>query len=290
MSKKNLKDRPNKALSQIQRGEPSKKVSDYARDCESEATQDQIIESPESEFEDISYGSPTNSQNRCKPSSATVAMDPRQRVIYNAIVNTLRKDLQPQLNQLANDSAKYHTLKSIYHLPSITDLKKELSKGLEARSKVDLEFDETRLMRMISNESLKQRGQPPVKRLKQRKHPHFPEVQEQIRTNFNSNRALDPIEEVLEMNTKTDNLYKEFISYRKGYHRSKDSRTLTEIETEELKSIAYRIEAEKFPDLGRIGKIAQKFDLHQGEPQLRYFSNKELTVEITTKLKERRLK
>ncbi|VEU23435.1 DEKNAAC104481 [Brettanomyces naardenensis] len=250
---------------------------------------DQVIESSSEEVsgqvQDVSYDSLRDIT--ASKGVTDIAMDAKQRIIYTAILDTLRKDLKPQIEKLAQDSAKYHTLKSIYHLPSITDLKKELSVNLEERSKISMEYSEKRLAQLVQQQS-NRADQIPVRSLRKAKRPKLARVQEQMRAGYNARRVLSPISEVPQvaaMNVKLAE--RSIISLKDGYDHSNDERDLRKIGTNELDSMFERVIGGNFPDLGRIDRLISKFEKDAGKWQVKSLDNRALKNKIPQILQER---
>lgn len=243
-------------------------------------------------FKDISFSDDrhkevtrTNETNKALGgATASVALDPRLKMVYSTVMETLNRDLRPQIEKLANESAKYHTLRAVYHLPSITDIKKEIMKQDIEGVEVKMDVDTAQLLTMV-NKATKRADNSSFRN-------SVGSSGKSRRTiSKNVNQCLTSIperkySEEKERYLPNGNIKYMFLSQVQSYERSKDYRDIRDLDIKELEIILQRIDCGIFPDIGVVKRITQKFRSHCvfKESRIQYvlkdLDNKELKLRI----------
>lgn len=213
-----------------------------------------------------------------EPEDKGVALDARQHVVYSTIVETLRKEIQPELDRLANESAKYRAMKRLYRLPSISELRDELN---SLNREAYLDFDENKLKRLVITKDMEaQSCSTPrvVRRFNRRSFTEPPlepiveetadvSREEQNDSEKSGSKGADGSEgadgsisgpRVPSVSVSFQSAT--FKSALPNYVRSQDGRPISVVSSAELKYILSQIEASSFPEIGRIGRLIFRFD------------------------------
>lgn len=185
-----------------------------------------------------------------KEGDEEAGLNANQKMIYSAVLSTLKDELIPQVTKLAEDSQKYRTLKTIYHLPSITDLRKELKDPADIKVKMNVDND--RLALLIQQKSF--RAVPATK----------------------TSQRLTTIPENVEPVPKVH----KFKSSCQDYNRLTDKRDIRKIDNEELKDILEKINKGRFPELTLQQWLLGRYQARRSHYIVGFMTNKSLKSRI----------
>lgn len=281
------------SISKPEGGDCSAASSESSVSSLEESADNSSCSNDSSTFKDISFADdkPANQIHTDNTStdicgtSATVALDPRLKMIYSTVMETLNRDLRPQIQKLANDSVKYHTLRSVYHLPSITDLKKELMRQNAEGIQVNLDINSAQLLGLINKAAVRTRNSSFRNSVGSNRMP-------KTRMNTGLKESLSAIPEKRDVEDNHLQLRRAkvkyiFLSQVQSYERSRDQRDIRDLDTKELEIILKRINSGTFPDLKGLRRIARGFKMCCGikeqpgnEYILKEMDNKELKLRI----------
>jgi hypothetical protein len=183
--------------------------------------------------------------------------------LVNAIVTKLKKQLSPTLTKLSEVSDKYETLKTLYKLPSISNLNEEVRlKYSKKGKKFNLEFHHDVIRDLVHEEK--------GKAINRRKVGNYSMIsaQEQIRLNFNKYRQLNPITEERSFEVSTSGKEEEvergkLECKRSNYQKSRDTRTVDSLLTDELIEYLKLIKDGRVKDINRVGHLVSLFEVDQ---------------------------
>ncbi|GMM30441.1 hypothetical protein DAMA08_031860 [Martiniozyma asiatica (nom. inval.)] len=225
-------------------------------------------------------------------------------VLIDIIVKKLEKDLQPTIAYLTEQSEKYQILKTLYKLPSISNLSERAKQECKIGSRsFQLKFDKNIIQNLLQVER---------EHLENNKFTVI-SAKDQVRINFNSKRVLNTIDEEsgkdissgstlsqLDFNhdhagtdgtlSNEDEVGKQvndqddadtciFPSMSPKYDRSVDNRLLSLLEENELNHILYLLEKEELKDISRVKCIIGKFE-RSNPYTISKMDNKTLKIEI----------
>jgi hypothetical protein len=207
--------------------------------------------------------------------------------LVDAVVIKLTKQLQPVLEQFEKDSQKYEIMKSLYKLPSISNLNEELkNKYAEKSKKFKLEFHHDVISEMISKESEKYK----IKSMNKKKSicPII-SADDQVRLNFNKYRELDTIKEEKSFELNGEQSCKKVKSSEPNYNRFEDSRKVEELETDELINLLKLIKYEKLKDFNNVKHLVSMFEFDENCNAIKKLSNTQLKNTILSELNQRKI-
>ncbi|TID30488.1 hypothetical protein CANINC_000841 [Pichia inconspicua] len=198
--------------------------------------------------------------------------------IVNCIVKQLKEQLDPTLQNLADASQKYELAKTIYKLPSISNINPQLreqSMKKIKQKKFKLEFHEDIIKSMVKTETVKRENGKAQTLM-------FSE-QEQIKMNFNKFRHLSTIIEQpsLENTKESTNIY--------CYNRQKDSRTVEMLSTDELQCLLKQVDNIEREET-KVSKLISLFETNKPKSKsICKLTDLELKQTIIGELKKRSL-
>lgn len=193
--------------------------------------------------------------------------------IVDSIVSKLRKQLQPTLDKLSRDSQKYEIMKTIYKLPSISNINDGVKlKYNFSPQKFKLDFDNDMIHEMVRNEIIETEN-------KTNKTSQFTTItaEEQVKLNFNKFRQLHTIVEEESIDKKSIN-----------YAWIQDIKKIKELETEELINLLQNVKSGELEDIGRVKRLVNVFESQQ-ETSVNKLDNKALKEAILTELNKRHI-
>jgi hypothetical protein len=208
--------------------------------------------------------------------------------LVNAIVTKLKKQLSPTLTKLSEVSDKYETLKTLYKLPSVSNLNEEVClKYSKKGKKFNLEFHDDVIRDLVHEEK--------GKAINRRKASNYSMIsaQEQIRLNFNKYRQLNPIteERSFEVITsgKEEEVEREKLECkRSNYQKSTDTRTVDSLLTDELIEYLKLIKDGRVKDINRVGHLVSLFEVDQSNT-INRLDNMQLKGAILSELNRRKV-
>lgn len=227
-----------------------------------------------------------------RPVKQEIILNVSDSEIIQLIVEQLKRELTPTLQQLTKESEKYQILKKLYKLPSVSNLNEQMQRKYKRGSKkFNLEFDESVIQELIN----KKRNE-----LDDKLKGHVLLPHDQVKLNFNKFRRLNTItedsevsqhkidpkpvntavtdeqrSEVLEeksgnQSDRVDTLI-EYECQKEGYQRHKDNRFIKDLSTGELKSMKVMLVKNQLTDISKVKQICglfemELFDNNQGRP------------------------
>lgn len=237
-----------------------------------------ILDSPGTEREDQSIicSVETSSSNN---------LTFREEKIVDAIVTKLRKQLQPTLKFFEKNAGKYEAIKSLYRLPSISILNESTRHELLKKGqKFNVKFNDGLIHELVHDETAKQ-----IKREIIIQPCPVITAEEQLKLNFNKFRKLDTIIE----ETKIYTSQTEETEYQCGpnsqslYQRATDTRSVEELEDQELLKLFKLLRRRELSDLNKVERMVSLFE-HKNYRTINKMNNKQLEDAILRELSKRK--
>ena len=210
--------------------------------------------------------------------------------LVDAIVNKLKKQLDPTLKSLSEIAGKYEMMKTLYKLPSISDLNEEVKIKYSSKKKnFNLEFHEDVIKTLINEETAKNQ-----KRNYQINQSYIISANDQVRLNFNKFRQLNTIIEEKSFNDS----YEENVPDRgrkaeiackdKNYQKNKDNRKIESLSTDELVEYLNLLKNKKIQELNKVEHLVSLFEV-TNENVINKMDNQQLKQAILSELKKRQI-
>lgn len=229
------------------------------------------------------YDDDNNNNNKLRNSSSFAILNPQEDRIVNAIVSKLKTQLQPTLEKLSQESEKYELIKSIYKLPSISNLNDDVKIKYNNKGKrFNLEFDNSIIKEMVDSETAN------IER-KQQNNKKFPIIsaEHQIKLNFNKFRKLNTITEAQDEETSYQKIESYFCS-SPTYSKSKDTRLVQDLDTNELIILLKNIKEGKLLDIGKVDHLVAMFE-QKPNGAINRMDNQNLKTAILLELNKRKV-
>lgn len=220
--------------------------------------------------------------------------------IVSEIVARLKRELEPKLEKLTEESQKYELAKKIYKLPSLSNLNEEIKlKHLKIPhgKKFNLEFDNSVIENMVKEK--KKTIEPAKKEGSSKNHnkrtPGIISAQQQLKLDFNKYRNLETISEEhertlsLESNEPKKDQSTTMKCMQSGYTKAKDFRSVSKIGTDELICLLQFVQNGKMKELSRVETLKTMFETGAEWDNVNKLSNLELRNSILVELGRRKV-
>ncbi|GAV30512.1 hypothetical protein PMKS-004026 [Pichia membranifaciens] len=229
-----------------------------------------------------------NPDSRSGHISSSSSLDLEQARIVNVIIAKLKEQLEPTLERLSQESEKYELIKTVYKLPSVSNLNDEVKIKYNGKGKkFNLDFDKDMIEEMVDKELTKAE-----RRKKQFSQVSMISAQDQIRLNFNKFRQLGTImeEQDLEKSVEKEeeSPAKSLICMTNTYLKSKDTRRVQQLETEELVHLLQKIKEGKLKEMSKVEHLVTMFEEEQ-QDVVNKLDNQKLKNIILMELNKRKV-
>lgn len=220
--------------------------------------------------------------------SSRSSLDLDQARIVNVIVAKLKEQLQPTLERLSQESEKYELMKTVYKLPSVSNLNDEVKQKFNGKGKkYSLDFDKDMVEEMVEKELNKAE-----RRKKQFSQVSMISAQDQVRLNFNKFRQLGTIMEEQELEKSIErgdeSPPKNYICMSNTYSKSEDTRHVHELKTEELVHLLQKIKEGKLKEMSKVKHLVTMFEEEQQDVVNR-LDNQKLKNVLLVELNKRKV-
>lgn len=228
-----------------------------------------------------------NGDNRLDGISSCSSLSLEEDRIVNLIITKLKEQLQPTLEKLSHESEKYELIKTVYKLPSVTNLNEEIKLKYTGKGKkFNLDFDKSMIGGMVKKELSKTE-----RRKKQFTQVSMISAEDQVRLNFNKFRQLNTIVEEQESDRSFDKLEtpaQNYVCMSQAYSKSKDTRRVEELETQELIFLLQKIKEGKLKEMSKVEHLVTMFE-EERENVINRLDNSKLKSVILRELNIRKV-